>query len=204
MKSLVAGLAAVCAAAAFAAPAEAAYVVNIEQVGSSVIATGSGSLDLTALSKSAVQDPDDFIDPSDGILAIGDETVSVGKLLGYRGISGPASFGSGGGASGLISGGTGSDVWVQAQGNRLFVSPDYVSGTPLGTSTAIFTDSTFASRGVTPGTYVWTWGTGADADSFTLNIGGVPEPATWAMLILGVAMVGLTARRRRKAAPLAA
>jgi hypothetical protein len=93
---------------------------------------------------------------------------------------------------------------VQAQGNRLFVSPDYVSGTPLGTSTDTFTDSTFASLGVTPGTYVWTWGTGADADSLTMNIGGVPEPATWAMLILGVAMVGLTARRRRKAAPLAA
>jgi PEP-CTERM motif len=203
MKSLVAGLAAVCAAAAFAAPAEAAYVVNIEQVGSSVIATGSGSLDLTALTKSAVQSPDDFIFPGGGTLALGDETAKVGKLQGYRGISGPASFGSGGGTPGL-GGGTGSDLWVQAESNHLYVSLDYVSGTPLGTSTAIFTDSTFASLGVTPGTYVWTWGTGADADSLTMNIGGVPEPATWAMLILGVAMVGLTARRRRKAAPLAA
>ena len=32
----------------------------------------------------------------------------------------------------------------------------------------------------------------------------VPEPATWAMLILGVAMVGFAARRRREGAALAA
>jgi hypothetical protein len=34
--------------------------------------------------------------------------------------------------------------------------------------------------------------------------GSVPEPATWAMLILGVAMIGFAARRRNAAATLAA
>jgi hypothetical protein len=34
--------------------------------------------------------------------------------------------------------------------------------------------------------------------------GAIPEPATWAMLILGVAMTGVAARRRREAALLAA
>jgi len=29
-------------------------------------------------------------------------------------------------------------------------------------------------------------------------IGVIPEPATWAMLILGVAMIGFTARRQRE------
>jgi choice-of-anchor A domain-containing protein len=33
---------------------------------------------------------------------------------------------------------------------------------------------------------------------------GVPEPATWAMLILGMGMIGATARRRREAGALAA
>lgn len=40
-----------------------------------------------------------------------------------------------------------------------------------------------------------------------LYLGGlpsVPEPATWAMLILGVAMIGFVARRRNEGAPLAA
>jgi hypothetical protein len=34
--------------------------------------------------------------------------------------------------------------------------------------------------------------------------GGVPEPATWAMLILGVAMIGFAARRRNAGVALAA
>lgn len=34
--------------------------------------------------------------------------------------------------------------------------------------------------------------------------GAVPEPATWAMLILGVAMLGFAARRRNAGAPVAA
>jgi hypothetical protein len=41
---------------------------------------------------------------------------------------------------------------------------------------------------------------GAYAADFTFS-GGVPEPATWAMLILGVAMVGCAARRPLAAVP---
>jgi hypothetical protein len=38
----------------------------------------------------------------------------------------------------------------------------------------------------------------------SLSIAAVPEPATWAMLILGVAMIGFAARRRNEATALAA
>jgi hypothetical protein len=37
--------------------------------------------------------------------------------------------------------------------------------------TAEFAGQTFATIGLTPGTYAWTWGSGIDADSFTIEIG---------------------------------
>jgi len=37
----------------------------------------------------------------------------------------------------------------------------------------------------------------------TLTGGGVPEPATWAMMILGMGGIGVTLRRRRSALALA-
>jgi hypothetical protein len=46
----------------------------------------------------------------------------------------------------------------------------YVSGTAF-TSGATWDSTTLAALGVTPGIYQWTWGSGADADSFTLHIG---------------------------------
>lgn len=44
---------------------------------------------------------------------------------------------------------------------------------------------------------------GFESDNHTIGISAVPEPATWAMLILGFGMVGLTARRRRTASAIA-
>jgi len=74
----------------------------------------------------------------------------------------------------------------------------YVSGNPLS-DTSTYNNATFASLGVTPGTYVWTWGTGTHADSFTLQIGpaAVPEPASLTVLALGLAGLGMALRTRR-------
>jgi len=78
----------------------------------------------------------------------------------------------------------------------LFVPQGYVSGTPLS-DTATYNSATFGSLGVTPGTYVWTWGTGAN-QNFTLQIGsvGVPDGGSTVSL-LGCALLGLAALRRR-------
>ena len=55
-----------------------------------------------------------------------------------------------------------------------------------------------ASLGLTPGTYEWTWGTGMDADSFTLQIGPAGVPDTGSTLsLLSFASLGLVALRRK-------
>ena len=61
-----------------------------------------------------------------------------------------------------------------------------------------FNNATFASLGVTPGTYVWTWGTGLENQNFTLIIegAGVPDGGSTVSL-LGCALLGLVALRRK-------
>ncbi len=77
--------------------------------------------------------------------------------------------------------------------------PGYLSGATLSDSMT-FNNATFASLGVTPGTYVWTWGTGGN-QNFTLQIGsvgvpGVPDGGSTVSL-LGCALLGLVALRRK-------
>jgi hypothetical protein len=60
------------------------------------------------------------------------------------------------------------------------------------------------SLGLAPGAYVWNWGAGDHADSFTINVVTspplpVPEPSTWAMMLLGFAGLGYAAVRRQGA-----
>ena len=82
-------------------------------------------------------------------------------------------------------------------GDVMGVPTGYVSGTVI-TSGATWDNTTLAALGVTDGTYVWTWGAGPNADSFTLNIGQspVPEPASLALLGAGVVGLGLIRRKR--------
>ena len=75
----------------------------------------------------------------------------------------------------------------------------YVSGSALS-DTSTYANQTFASLGATPGTDEWTWGTGAHADSFTLEVGpvaAVPEPASLSLLVMGLAGLGMVLRTRR-------
>ena len=64
-----------------------------------------------------------------------------------------------------------------------------------------FNNATLASLGLTPGTYVWTWGTGLANQNFMLQIGsvgipGVPDGGSTVSL-LGLALLGLAALRRK-------
>ena len=84
-------------------------------------------------------------------------------------------------------------VWVPA---------GYDLGHPLSDS-ATYGGATFASLGVTPGSYTWTWGSHAYAGSFTLDIVNpvaTPLPATLPLFAGGLGALGLLGwRRKRKA-----
>lgn len=183
--------------AAIASP----YVVKLVQQGNNVVAIGSGSFDLTGLtlnsSFSTLGDvPGLFASQAD---------VSLGPVSAYTvqdaytGITGPMNFGLGGAA--YADSGSG-DV-VEITGNpgywgvaAFFVPGGYLSGTALN-SGAIWLNANLASLGVTPGTYTWTWGTGAE-QSFTL-VTSVPEPATLGMFGLGMLLIcGFVTLRRRE------
>jgi hypothetical protein len=82
------------------------------------------------------------------------------------------------------------------------LSGSYLSGTPLS-ETSSYLGQSFASLGLTPGDYVWTWGSGDHADTFTIDViasppTGVPEPATWAMMLVGFAGLGYAGYRKAK------
>ena len=71
----------------------------------------------------------------------------------------------------------------------------YQSGQPLSDS-ATYLNKTFASLGVTPGVYEWSWGPGAQ-QNFTLDIESVPEPATWfAAALIAAALILRTLIRK--------
>jgi VPDSG-CTERM motif len=172
-------------------PAQA-YTVTLEQIGSNVVATGSGPINLTGLTLS-------FPGAISGAVVFASvgqiETGPASALVdGYTGFAGPTSFGSGG----LFFPNTGSGdfVGLDATGVPFIAVPQgYVSGAALSDSMT-FNSATFASLGLTPGTYKWTWGTGLPNQNFTLVIPAVPDGGSTVSL-LGFALLGLAALRRK-------
>ena len=160
--------------------AHAGYTVTLQQVGPNVVATGTGAIDLHGLTfllgqygPIVPQMSSRFLfPPGRGSVAeiyTGPRPSSVDLYSGP--IIGPTSFG---GVSGTFANsGSGDMVGIGAitggeyAGVYLYVPAGYVSGAFLSDS-ATYSGKTFANLGVRPGTYVWTWGTGAN-QNFTLQ-----------------------------------
>ena len=147
-------------------PAQA-YSVTLQQVGSNVVANGTGAFNLTGLTLFSgdfvgTADECKFRSNTDGASAWGgghrihwihrtDEFRARGLLLRQHWQRRPCRH-----FERLLA--------------HLYVPQGYVSGAALSDSMT-FNNATFASLGVTPGTYVWTWGNGLPNQNFTLHIG---------------------------------
>lgn len=145
--------------------AYAAYTAYIYESGGNVIASGSGSLNLTGAVGAGGGTTVALIAPMFGLL----HTGVVGNVNRYTNIVGPALFGSGPPAPASSS--AGDLVGIRGVVGEFFVPAGYVSGAPLSSS-AVLNATTIATLGITPGTYVWTWA----GDTFTVNV-GTPPPA---------------------------
>jgi hypothetical protein len=174
--------------------ARANYIVTLEQIGSNVVANGSGAINLTGLSFLASGTQGGAIlQPPIGAIVTG--TTDSANVTFFSGFSGPTSFGSGNGD--IASSGSGDRVGIVGLFGQLSVPDGYVSGAAL-LSSATWNNATFASLGVTPGTYLWSWGTGLPNQNFTLIIGGVGVPDGGSTVsLLGFALLGLAALRRK-------
>lgn len=184
-------------ALAISAPAYASYTINVAQVGADVVATGSGSIDFSALTFQGFDfDPANVDASGADMFLVG--SAGYGDI--YAGASGPTQFGSGGHvAASSSTGGNLASIGVDGP-NQIIIPGGYFPGETMDPVTTTWSGQTISSLGLTPGAYTWTWGSDANgnADSLTLNIaGGVPEPAAWALMLLGMGGLGAVLRARR-------
>jgi hypothetical protein len=171
-------------------------ITAVESGGDVVFSSPGGAFDLSALSHGG-----GFGMGSGFGLSHADFSLASVGLGGstdfYTTISAPANFGAGGlvqanSATGPTYGASGPEYGTGT--DALLVPPGYVSGDTLGASTSTFVGQSFASMGITEGSYVWSWGAGGRDESLTLNI--VPAPATAGLF--GLAAFGFGFSRRRK------
>jgi PEP-CTERM motif len=192
--SFVATVTASFALTAISHSAHAAFVATVEQVGENVVITGSGSLDIADLTADTqYTSADTGITPYQGYFLLG--SPGNNPVNTYVIPAGPNNFGPGGFSQ--PTAGSGDEVGFSFYNVSVLVVPDgYVSGAPLA-ATDTFDDMSYADLGLTPGTYTSNFGTAAGADSFTLQIDPIPEPASMAVIGVGLASVAAVRRRRR-------
>lgn len=175
--------------------ARADFIMTITQVGPNVVGTGSGTIDLSALTffnnTTAGGVAWGTFPPGGSAIGLGGPISSSPLVDAYSGtLTGSSgTFGSGP----EISSDSGSgDVVAITPGRPLpfpeiYVPVGYVSGSTLS-NTSTWDNTTIAALGLTPGTYTYDWGSGDSADSFTLIIGAsaVPEPSSLVLVASGV------------------
>jgi hypothetical protein len=176
----------------------ASIIINMVQDGLNVVATGAGTANLTNLTPYDIAVHGSYLDSINGILYLGSNFSAYSSYSGLT--SGPGFFGS---STDIIQGSNvaGNSFGIMGRVGHLLLPYGYVSGTQLSGS-ATWANENFTSLGVTPETYTWTWGSGANADFLTLNIGqtAVPEPSTYILLSIALGAVGFARKKMNRQA----
>jgi hypothetical protein len=182
-----------------AASSRAEVIITFSQVGSDVVAQGSGTINIAGLTLHDTGDSGGFVTSSEAEVGVGN--FAANDL--YRGFTGPTSFGT---AGGFLAGSmTGNVIGIEGAGTNYLIVPEgYTSGTALSGS-ATWHNTTFSALGLTSGTYTWTWGSGQTMDSFEVIIPSVvPEPSSMILASEVIGIVGFVAWIRRRRAAVAA
>ena len=159
---------------------------DFAEVGGNVVMTGAGSIDLSGIGSASCTSTSRGPEVSG---AIGFVFTGPGAYCFTSATGGIAdiAFGTGGITTGASVSGDVMGFWAF---NDIFYTPvGYVSQSLLS-STATWAGASFASLGLTAGTYEYTVG----QNTFRVR---VPEPGTLGLLGLGLLLVG--ARRKAKA-----
>ena len=164
------------------APAKADFLVIGKQVGPDVVFTGSGTLNLNDLSFLFDGFGSAGVFPADGGVSLGDDPLNFVDVDIYSGVTSfHESFGPGPGGPADL--GTGPRVgfgYADPLNTFLLTVPDGYSGGMLE-STSTFLDTDFATLGITPGVYNYSWGSGQNADTITMIL--VPEPGSLGLMV---------------------
>ncbi len=177
-----------------ATAANAALIFSIDQVGGNVVSSGAGNLNTAGLTDPFNGSPYPQISGSNGIVIVGD-TAQVSRYSNAF-IGATPSFSNG--TQRIANGASGNTFGILAGLRFLYLPTNYISGSALN-GTATYSNQTLASLGLIAGSYVYSLN---NSDTVTVNVGpvaaAVPEPGTWAMMLLGFGMIGATARYRRR------
>ena len=181
-------------------PALASVIITATQTGADVVFSGSGTLDVSALTSMGNGNLLAGIDFGGEVLLGANPSgfPAVNFYGAMSEISIPGPFGADLFTPASLGTGPRFGISVQAFPTQtapaIVVPAGYVSGDPLS-STSTFSGQTFSSLGINPGTYIWSWGSGANADSLTLAI-QLPEPGTVTLMVVSGLAVGSLRRRR--------
>ena len=175
---------------------QAAVTITLQEQGNDVVATASGTLNLAALTLTDSGNfSGGFISPSNASISLGAFQGSI-PFDGYSNATGPSSFGV---LGNFVNATTFSGDYVGVVNGNTIRVPDGYNGGSIN-SNATWANTDFATLGVTPGDYVWSWGSGDATDTLTLSAGTpVPEPSTWALGAFALACGGWQLKRRRRA-----
>jgi hypothetical protein len=155
-------------------PTPSGLSVTIVESGGNVVMSTSGSLninDLTLVNASAGPFSFGGLGVSTATFLMGTNELNAAQYSGFT--TTPSNFGPGG-VGGSQTSVSGNIFGVIKQGPAapysLLVPVGYTTGTVISSSQT-FNGQSFVTFGLTPGTYTYTWGSGANADSINVVVG---------------------------------